>query len=80
MREQRNNSGVLFRDHDKKNDRGPDYTGTANIEGTTYRMAAWIKTAKNGSKFMSFAFSEQTDRPAPKDASPPNAGEDDIAF
>lgn len=55
--EQRDNSGVLFRERDKTNERGPDYTGKCMVNGTEMRIAAWIKEGRNG-KFMSLAFSE----------------------
>ena len=78
MREQRDMSGVLFRDHDKKSERAPDYTGTAMIAGTAYRIAGWIKTAKNGRKFFSLAFSEPNERrERPSEERPQEAPQDD---
>ena len=57
MTEQRNNSGVLFKNDRKESDRHPDYTGKALINGVELRLSAWIKTGAKG-KFMSLAFSE----------------------
>ena len=37
------NSGILFRNDDKKNDRAPDYSGKLDVEGHEYRLAGWIK-------------------------------------
>ena len=54
--EQRDLSGVLFKNTEKKTEKHPDYQGDATINGQTYRLAAWIKTGKKG-KFMSLAFS-----------------------
>jgi hypothetical protein len=54
--EQRDMSGVLFKNTDKKTEKHPDYQGEAYVNGTQYRLAAWIKTGKKG-KFMSLAFS-----------------------
>lgn len=49
------NRGVLFRETEKKNERGPDYTGKMNVGGTEYRLSAWIKEGKSGNKFMSLS-------------------------
>lgn len=56
------NSGTLFKEQDKKNERGPDYTGDANIGGEVYRMAAWIRESESGRKFMSFKFTPKEER------------------
>ena len=65
--EKRDNSGVLFKEREKKNPKGPDYSGEVMVAGTLYRLAAWIKDGKKG-KFMSLALQPATERPsAPKD-------------
>ena len=51
------NSGILFRNDDKKNDRAPDYSGKLDVEGHEYRLAGWIKQGKKG-KFLSLKISE----------------------
>ena len=46
-------------------------------------MSAWIKTSKNGKKFMSFSFNPKEVQAAPKPVQSPNSGfdeEDDIPF
>jgi hypothetical protein len=48
------NSGLLFRNDNKVNDREPDYRGSLTIAGVEYRLSAWIKQGKE-SKFMSLA-------------------------
>ena len=45
------NSGNLFRNRKRKNDKQPEYDGKAEIDGTEYRMAAWVNEARDGSKF-----------------------------
>lgn len=62
-------SGTLFKVLEKKNEKGPDYTGDCMIEGTVFRMAAWIRESESGRKYMSFKFEpkdEQAAKPAPK--------------
>lgn len=56
--EQNPNSGSLFRNEKKNAPNQPDYEGNALIGGKTYRIAAWLKTSKNGIKYMSLAFNE----------------------
>ena len=62
-------SGILFRNDNKSCTRDPDYKGTINAEcekcghHTHRKLAAWIKTARNGSKFMSLSFKPRSDQP-----------------
>lgn len=72
-------SGTLFKVQEKKNEKGPDYTGDCMIEGTVYRMAAWIKESEAGRKFMSFKF-EPKDQAQPKPAAKRVSDDDDIPF
>lgn len=62
--ETKDNTGRLFRvEEDKKRERGPDYSGTAVIEGVEYFMDAWLKTSESGRKWMSFSFKAKTKQP-----------------
>lgn len=77
------NSGVLFKNKDKHTPKHPDYRGTLDVEGTTYWISGWIKTAgpssKNpGEKFMSLAITPQENRTS----SPPvnQDYDDDVPF
>jgi hypothetical protein len=73
---QHDNSGILFRNHDKSGERDRDYKGEATISGVEYWMSGWIKEGKKG-KFMTFSFKQ-------KDALKEMAGaaphSDDIPF
>jgi len=71
---ERDNSGILFKNRDKKSDKSPDYSGPAKVGGKDYQMAVWIKEGKNG-KFMSIAFGEPS---SPKNK--PEDIESDIPF
>ena len=68
--EHKENSASLFKEEDKKNENGPDYTGDGLIEGKRLRLAAWINESKGGKKYLSIQFSEPRERqeqPASKD-------------
>lgn len=67
MTQQRDNSGILFRNLDKRSDKSPDYTGSAMIDGQEKRLSAWIKEGRRG-KFMSLSFSEPKERATPEQA------------
>jgi hypothetical protein len=55
--EQKDLSGVLFKNDKNGNERAPDYQGNCMIDGTKLRVSAWVKEGAKG-KFMSLAFSK----------------------
>ncbi len=70
-------SGILFRnEHKTEGDNRPDYEGKINVGGTERRLAAWIKTARTGKKFMSLKVSDfrpqQDSSEAYRDAAQPS--------
>ena len=65
MEQKRDNSGVLFKNDKKEQEKHPDYKGSIMVDGTEYWLSAWIKEGKSG-KFMGLAVS-------PKDAQPPTS-------
>ena len=77
--EKMNNSGVLFVNDRKDNERAPNYKGNIMVDGQEYWLSAWVKEGKTG-KFMGLAVS-------PRDAQPPaskpmskNLEDSDIPF
>jgi len=54
--EQRDNSGVLFKNERREKESQPNATGTALIGGVLYKISAWTKTSSKGEKFQSLSF------------------------
>ena len=66
--EQQDGTGSLFKNENKTNEKQPDYRGDATVNGEKVEIAAWIKTAKSGKKYMSLKFQEPRQKDAPKRA------------
>jgi hypothetical protein len=49
--QQRDMTGVLFRNERKTADNHPSHTGTITIGGVEYRIAAWVKEGAKGRFF-----------------------------
>ena len=43
----KNNSGALFKNKEKKTDKHPDYNGNIIINDTKYFLSAWVNESKN---------------------------------
>lgn len=67
--QQKDNTGVLFRNTKKESEKHPDYTGNLLINGKPMRMSAWVKEGTKG-KYMSIQFQEPYDKPDSKDDMP----------
>ena len=56
--ETKENTGSLFTNDKKKDDKHPDYTGKAMIGGKLMNIASWINESKSGKKYMSLKFDD----------------------
>jgi hypothetical protein len=87
------NNGALFKNDRKEQEKHPDYTGSAVVDGIEYYLSAWIKepSGKAKNKWMSIAFTRKDQKHAVNSPSsvkgsgaklnePPPVGEDDIPF
>lgn len=83
--EQRDNSGVLFKNDRRENDKHPNAKGSALIDGVEYWVSSWTKEGQKG-KFQSLSF-ERKDKDAKPKAKPKDEAwharaddDDDIPF
>jgi hypothetical protein len=77
--EKKDNSGVLFKNENKDNERKPDYKGNIMVDGQEYWLSAWIKEGKNG-KFMGLALTPRDEQPPASKPMPKNLDDSDIPF
>jgi hypothetical protein len=42
------NTGILFRNDRRENEKQPEFTGTINVDGVEFWLSAWVKTSKEG--------------------------------
>ena len=72
---------VVFKNNRKQEERQPDMTGSALINGVEYSVSFWTKEGTNG-KFLSGRIEErQARRAEPSDFKPEAQGEDnDLPF
>ena len=77
--EQKDGEGTLFQNDKQGNDKRPDYTGKINVNGTDYRLSAWIREGQKG-KFMSGSVEpfQQAGRQAPQQRQADPFGDDDL--
>ena len=81
-----NMSGVLFRNDDKREGkRDPDYRGNAEVNREHFWVSAWIKSSKDGRKYMSLSFQPKQAKDvkgavAHKEAPPVDEPSDEIPF
>ena len=68
-RQTRDNSGVLFRNDKRENEKAPNYKGNITVDGKDYWLSAWVKEGKSG-KFMGLAVSPKEEyKPKPSERS-----------
>ena len=61
------NKGALFRNENKdpNDDKDRDYSGSVNVDGVEYWLSGWIKTSKNGRKYLSLSVKTKDTQPKP---------------
>ncbi len=62
------NSGILFKNDRRRNDRDPEYAGSGDITCPRcnarfqFWLNAWVKAARTGAKFFSVSFKPKNSR------------------
>jgi len=72
----RDMTGILFRNDEKRGDKSPDYGGTCMVDGIEYRVSGWRKEGKSG-PFLSLAFRPMREEQKPE-KSRPSPDSDDL--
>jgi hypothetical protein len=77
--EQKELSGSLFKNDERKTDKHPNLQGSALIDGVEYWVSGWTKEKTDGDKWISLAFKAKEQKPqAKKPAAKPEV--DDIPW
>lgn len=61
--QQKDNSGALFKNTDRRGDTDPDYRGSITVGGVEHWLNAWIKTSKAGARYMSLSAKPKVEAP-----------------
>jgi len=75
MTEQREKSGILLTNRQRRSDKSPDYTGTITINGSQYELAAWMREGRNGGQYLTLTAREPQQSPPPSYPRTPTRGQ-----
>lgn len=80
MEQQKINTGAIFKNEKKTEQKHPDYRGKINADGKEMEIALWLKESQKGIKYFSVSLSEPY---KPSEQSNPintNVEDDDLPF
>jgi hypothetical protein len=77
--DKRENSGILFTNDRKENERHPDYKGNINIDGKEFWLSGWKKTGARG-PFISLAIKPKEGGPSRVEKPAAKPADDDPFF
>ena len=80
--EMKNNTGSLWRNEKKEEEKHADFKGTVMIDGVEYWQSAWVNSTKEGKKYFGQTFQRKdAPRELPKQAPTRDVPDDsDIPF
>lgn len=79
--QQKDNSGVLFKNDKRESDNHPNYKGSAMVDGSEYWLSAWVNKSKNGQMYMSVSLTPRDNQQQQSQPSPQQGSfDDDIQF
>lgn len=61
MADTKKNTAVLFRNNKGNNQRRPDFTGVANIDGKDFKVAAWSRIDRRNDAYLKLVFTEDNE-------------------
>ena len=59
------NSGVAFKNKERRNDKDPDLRGTINVDGTDYWLSVWKNTHEEHGVYLKLAVNVKEEKPWP---------------
>lgn len=74
------NSGVLFREQEKKSEKHPDFKGNINVEGKDYWLSGWVNESKDGRKYFKLSVQPKDGATAKRPAVSNEIVSEDIPF
>ena len=79
MADQKELTGVLFRNDKKTESKHPDAKGSATIDGVKYWVSAW-RNEKDGKQWTSLSFTRKETQSAPANETAGSVNADDLPF
>lgn len=58
MIELKENCGLAFFNKEKPNEKSPDYSGSAKIDGIVYKVSAWKNVSKSKTTYLNLKFTK----------------------
>jgi uncharacterized protein (DUF736 family) len=83
MDQQKVNTGAIFKNENKKDQKHPDYRGKINCDGKDMEIALWLRESQKGVKYFSASLSEPYVKPDESTSAAPvqsAAADDDLPF
>jgi hypothetical protein len=68
--EQRDNTGMLWKNNKKKKETDPSSQGSAKIDGVLYWISGWTNTTDDGAKYVKLSFKRKDAKAAGPEHSP----------
>jgi hypothetical protein len=75
--QQKDGTGALFVNDRKETSQHPDRTGTITIGGQDYWLSGWLKSTKDGKKYLSLSARPKVQKNAPAPEAAAGGGEED---
>ena len=78
MEIEKDNSGLIFKNTKKTEDKHPDYKGQIKVNGAVKDIGLWVRKDKNGASFFGVLLNEP--KPKEQPTQPTQNQKDDLPF